>query len=432
MKDVVDFISKCLPCTVSEDVRPGRQVPLEIVHPRGRFEQVAVDVQTVTPRTVSGNIKILAMIDVFTRFVRAIPIPDEKAETIARVIVDEWVSIFGPMVRLLSDRGPNLIGKIVEEMSGMLGIGRLRTYPLHPQANGTVERWNRTVGRDLASFVCTGAVDWDDHVALACFRYNSSVCEATGMTPFKAMFGTDAFEAWGELDAERHAGEPGCLAKGLSRLHKVLVGNARKARGRAASHYDKALQETKYNPGDRVLLWPPEINSQEGKKVIKPWIGPYVVVAPLGRVCYELRSEVGDRRARVHANRLRKINDAVVESGEPRDGVFPDSLRMLGKIRGAKESPCPETGELIRWFRVQVGGRRSRRWTKEIDLPEVVVKLYDRQHAHCAGRAEVAESDDQGAIETGDVGPTHPSSMLAFDEVFGSSTEEDDASGGDL
>ncbi len=40
-----------------------------------------------------------------------------------------------------------------------------------------------------------------------------------------------------------------------------------------ASLYNRVLNETKYNPGDRVLLWSTEIESQEGKKVIKPWIG---------------------------------------------------------------------------------------------------------------------------------------------------------------
>ncbi len=119
MRDVVDSIPKCLPCTEGEDVRPRQQVPFEVIHPRGRFEQVEVDVQTVKPRTAAVKMKVLAMVDVL--------IPDEKSETIIRVIVDEWISIFGPMVRLLSDRGPNLIGKIVEE-------------------------------RDLASFMSTGAV----------------------------------------------------------------------------------------------------------------------------------------------------------------------------------------------------------------------------------------------------------------------------------
>ncbi len=66
------------------------------------------------------------------------------------------------------------------------------------------------------------------------------------MTTFKAIFGINAFESWGGLDADRHSGEPESLARGLSRLHKSLVGNAKKARGRAAVHYDKTPQETQY------------------------------------------------------------------------------------------------------------------------------------------------------------------------------------------
>ena len=108
--------------------------------PQKRFEQVAFDVQTITPRTTQGNIKVLAMVDVFTRYVRARAIPHEKAETIARALIDDWVSIFGPMEWLLSDGETNLMGDAIRELTEMLGIGRLQTYPLHPQANGTVER----------------------------------------------------------------------------------------------------------------------------------------------------------------------------------------------------------------------------------------------------------------------------------------------------
>ncbi len=138
-----------------------------------------------------------------------------------------------------------------------------------------------------------------------------------------------------------------------------MVGNAKRSHARAASYYDKAVRKTTYSSGERVLLCSSELASQEGKKVVKPWIGPYVVVAPLGRVGYELRPEVGDRTARVHANRLRRIGDGVMESGEPKDGVFPDSLRTLGKIRGTKVAHCDQTGDVVRWFKVQVGGRRS-------------------------------------------------------------------------
>ncbi len=193
--------------------------------------------------------------------------PDEAVKTIARALLDQWICVFGPMVRLLSDRGLNFIGKIVEELAALLGIGRLRAYPLHPQANGTVERWNRTLTRDLASFVATGESDWDEHVALACFRYNSGLCEATGMSPNKAMFGVDAFEAWAELDAGREDREPGGLARGLAQLHRSLLGRRRR-RVFVPRRIQSGDAETKYEPGDRVLLWSNEVASQEGKKVV--------------------------------------------------------------------------------------------------------------------------------------------------------------------
>ena len=71
------------------------------------------------------------------------------------------------MEGLLSDGGTNVVSQIVKELAAMLGIGRKQTYPLHPQANGTVERGNRTLARDLASFMTTGNADWDENLALA-------------------------------------------------------------------------------------------------------------------------------------------------------------------------------------------------------------------------------------------------------------------------
>ena len=138
--DVVTFIQNCMQCAVAEEERPQRKASLEIVHPKCRFEQVAIDVQTITPRTRAGNIKILVMIDVFTRFVRAAPIPNEKADTVAKVVLEDWIGLFGLMEKLMSDGGTNLVSKVVENLVERLGIGRMQTYPWHPQANGTVER----------------------------------------------------------------------------------------------------------------------------------------------------------------------------------------------------------------------------------------------------------------------------------------------------
>ena len=137
--DVIKCIQNCTQCAVAEEEHPQRKASLEIVHPKRRFEQVAIDVQTIKPRTKAGNIKILVMIDVFTRFVRAVPIPNEKAGTVAKVVLEDWIGLFRPMEKLMSDGGTNLVSKVVKNLVGRLGIGRMQTYPWHPQANGTVE-----------------------------------------------------------------------------------------------------------------------------------------------------------------------------------------------------------------------------------------------------------------------------------------------------
>ena len=148
-RDASKFVRDSLKCTVAEDRQPGKQAFLEIVHLKRRQQLVAFDIQTITPRTKSGNLKVLAMIYVMTRFVRVKSIPDEKAETIALVLVEEWISVFGPMEGLLTDGRTNVVSQIVKELAAMLGIGCTQTYSLHSEANGTVERWNWTIAWDL-------------------------------------------------------------------------------------------------------------------------------------------------------------------------------------------------------------------------------------------------------------------------------------------
>lgn len=199
------------------------------------------------------------------------------------------------MEGMLSDGGTNVVSTIVKELYEMLGIGRLQNYPLHPQANGAVERCNRTLTRDLASLMATGDADWDEHVALACFRYYTGICAATGMTPYKAMFGAEAFEAWGEVDRTCFEDETDSLAKRLALMHQQLLRKGKKSRARAKKQFDRKVNPEEYEVGDRVLLWSVKVSNAEGKKIVKPWIGPYKVSARRGRVGYELKSEIATR-----------------------------------------------------------------------------------------------------------------------------------------
>lgn len=278
---------------------------------------------------------------------------------------------------MLSDRGPNFVGTVVAAMKRQLGVKQVLTSPLHPQGNGCVERWNRTLAQDLACFVSIGSEDWDAHVSLACFRYNTGVHEATGMTPYEAMFGDQAFMASGTEESLRVGGEPYNIGKHLQSLHRRLIQKGKEARGKAGDQYNKGVPEVEFEVGYRVLVWSPELSSKEGKKIIPAWMGPYCVDRVLSPVSYLLRSEIGDKMARVHANRIRKISPTARQTVDARNGVFPDGLRLLRRMHDSRIEVDRTTGKRTPWFKVQLAGRKSPKWTQESDLPEIIVDLLD-------------------------------------------------------
>ena len=66
------------------------------------------------------------------------PVRDQKAITIAKLLS----STFGVPEALLSDRGTNLLSHLMTDLCKMMEIN---TTAYHPQCDGMVERFNRTL-----------------------------------------------------------------------------------------------------------------------------------------------------------------------------------------------------------------------------------------------------------------------------------------------
>ena len=65
---------------------------------------------------------------------------DQTTKTITKFLYQGYISVFGALVRPLSDRGANFMSSVIEEMCKILGMKKLWTMPYHPQTNGLVER----------------------------------------------------------------------------------------------------------------------------------------------------------------------------------------------------------------------------------------------------------------------------------------------------
>ncbi len=92
------------------------------------------------------------------------PVPDQKAIRLAQLLAEELIPVFGVPEALLSDRGANLLFHLMLDLCEKLGIGKLNTTAYHPQCDGMVERFNRTLMTMLRKHAVQFGNQWDRYL----------------------------------------------------------------------------------------------------------------------------------------------------------------------------------------------------------------------------------------------------------------------------
>ena len=93
-----------------------------------------------------------------------------------------FVAMHGVPHYLHSDQGANFVSTVIQSLCSKLGIKRTQTTPYHPQGNGQVERFNRTLEAMLSKVVADNQKDWDEHLQTLLFAYRTAVHDSTGLT----------------------------------------------------------------------------------------------------------------------------------------------------------------------------------------------------------------------------------------------------------
>lgn len=133
--DVRKYCESCDTCQRSKLPLPAR-APL-VSMPVGRpWEFVAVDILKVPP-SFQGNTYLLVLQDYFTKWLEAVLLADQKAETIVKDLVKIF-SVFGMPKYLHSDQGTNFESTILQKTSEAFGI--IKTHTLKPVS--PARRWD--------------------------------------------------------------------------------------------------------------------------------------------------------------------------------------------------------------------------------------------------------------------------------------------------
>ena len=188
-KDITQWARGCLVCATH---RAGRAVrpPLSPIPVSGPFDRIGVDVVQF-PRTSRGNRYAVVFLDYLTKWPEVFAVPDQSSATVAKLLVEEVVSRHGVPSEILSDRGRTFLSGLMKEVELLLGFHKVNTTAYHPQTDGLVERYNRTLIAMLAKTVQKGGPDWDDRLPYVLFAYRASQQSSTLESPFYLVYGRD-------------------------------------------------------------------------------------------------------------------------------------------------------------------------------------------------------------------------------------------------
>ena len=111
-----------------------------------------------------GSSYLLTMMDRTSSWPEAVPLSSITSESWAQAFISTWVSRFGVPSLLTSDHGAQFTSSIWSEVCSILGIARIKTTSFHPQSNGMIEGFHRSLKSSLHARLAGS--NWVSHIPL--------------------------------------------------------------------------------------------------------------------------------------------------------------------------------------------------------------------------------------------------------------------------
>ena len=293
-EDVNLYVRSCTECNTFKKPSKKAKAPLMSYHAGAPAERVHLDILGPFTPTKSGNRYILMLICQFTKWIEAYPLPDQTAESVARALIDNFISRFGCPLQIHTDQGANFTSCLFQAVCNILDIVKTRTTPYRPCSNGQIERYNRTLLGVMRCHLKGKVSEWDTDLPILTAAIRALPNRNTHVTPnlmmlgrevhqpITLMFETQANETKGE---EPHAYVQN-LKERMQRVHTLVRENIGEAQTYQKRNYDLKQNYSPFECGDIVYKLNKSSRACHSRKLQAIWLGPLLVMKPLSPVLY--------------------------------------------------------------------------------------------------------------------------------------------------
>ena len=285
-EDLLSYTNSCTECAATKRDYSHVRTPLHIRKQCRPLEVCHMDVLKVAP-TRGGELKVLVMVDRFTKHFEVECIPNEKSEVLAQVLLTSWIHRFGVPKVVVLDRAAAHLSGVFKALAEQFNIKLNYIVGYRPQSNSAVERVHSKILSSLRACLREYPTrPWTSFLSHIRWAHDMSV-QTNGFSPYELLFGFECAMS-GSLEIEPPAlrdGPPQDVLEfmwpDLAFMRTAAARNAREEAENMKVRYDKR-HNTKYKgfkPGD--LVWLEEVKPRIPAmyKIVPRFRGPYTVVS---------------------------------------------------------------------------------------------------------------------------------------------------------
>ncbi|GJQ94238.1 reverse transcriptase domain-containing protein [Tanacetum coccineum] len=301
--DTRKMIRACQDFQVHRPVPRNPQQKLTPIVSPWLFYKWGIDIAGPFPKGPCKVKFLLVAIDYFTKWIEAKPAATIMGNQIKKFVWYNIVCRFGLPEEIISNNGKQFRDNPFKDWCEKLCVRQRFAFVKHPQANGLVERANRSLGEGIKARLDERRKDWIEEIPHVLWAHHTMIKSSNGDTPFLLTYGTEAVIPaeigmptlrTAEIDMVQN---DEALEINLDLLEKRREQAAiRKARSKTKmeKYYNSKVRNTSFKPGDLVYRNNDASHVKDSGKLSPKWEGPYEVTEVLGKGAYKLRDRNGN------------------------------------------------------------------------------------------------------------------------------------------
>nr|GEX95877.1 reverse transcriptase domain-containing protein [Tanacetum cinerariifolium] len=200
---------------------------------------------------------IIVVIDYFTKWIEAKPVATITGTQVKKFVWDNIVCRFSLLGEIISDNGKQFRDNPFKDWCGKLNIRQCFAFVKHSQANGLVERANRSLGEGIKALIPA----------------------EIGMPTLRTA----------EVDMAKNNEALGISLDLLEEKREQAAIQQARNKAKMEGYYNARVRSTSFCPGDFVYRKNEASHAEDGGKLGPKWEGPYEVTEALGKGAYKLK-----------------------------------------------------------------------------------------------------------------------------------------------